>query len=67
MTGPREGGTNVTIVGQNLGKIFDDIKHDVKVAGVKCQPYEELYVKSKRSVEALGRHCQIKEVSRSSR
>ena len=65
MTGPREGGTNVTIVGQNLGKIFDDIKRDVKVAGVKCQPYEELYVKSKRSVQALGRHCQSCVVSHS--
>ena len=50
VTGPREGGTNVTIVGQNLGKTFDDIRHSVIVARVICLPYEELYVPSKRSV-----------------
>uniref|UniRef100_A0A8D0QK85 Plexin-A4 n=1 Tax=Sus scrofa TaxID=9823 RepID=A0A8D0QK85_PIG len=38
VTGPREGGTKVTIRGENLGLEFRDIASHVKVAGVECSP-----------------------------
>lgn len=48
--GPWEGGTNVTIQGINLGKTFADIYAGVTVAGLPCQPYPELYVRTKQIV-----------------
>lgn len=48
--GPWEGGTNITITGINLGKTFKDIYFGVSVAGIPCEPYEELYVKTKQIV-----------------
>uniref|UniRef100_A0A8D8Y662 Plexin-A4 n=1 Tax=Cacopsylla melanoneura TaxID=428564 RepID=A0A8D8Y662_9HEMI len=42
-SGPWEGGTNVTINGINLGNDFKDIKDDVSVAGIPCQPYVSMY------------------------
>ncbi|XP_022901683.1 plexin-A2 [Onthophagus taurus] len=48
--GPWEGGTNITIEGINLGKVFKDIYSGVNIAGINCQPYEQLYVKTKRIV-----------------
>lgn len=48
MMGPWEGNTNVTIRGINLGKTFNDIWAGVTVAGVPCQPYENLYIRTKQ-------------------
>jgi plexin A len=48
--GPWEGGTNITIRGINLGKTFADIYSGVSVAGISCEPYKDLYVKTKQIV-----------------
>lgn len=48
--GPWEGGTNITIEGINLGKQFQDIYMGVSIAGINCQPYENLYMKTKQIV-----------------
>lgn len=44
VTGPREGGTKVTIRGENLGLEFRDIASHVKVAGVECTPLVDGYI-----------------------
>lgn len=49
-TGPWEGGTNITIRGINLGKNFSDIFTGVKIAGMICEPYQNLYVDTKQIV-----------------
>lgn len=55
LTGPYEGGTNLTIKGVNLGTSFEDIRTGVKieisdssgkVASIECVPYRELYVET---------------------
>ncbi|XP_059489451.1 plexin-A2 isoform X1 [Neocloeon triangulifer] len=51
--GPWEGGTNITIKGINLGKTFMDIYSGVTVSGMTCEPYKELYLKTKQIV------CQV--------
>jgi plexin A len=38
-SGPKEGGTNITIEGVNLGKKQDDIKDGISVAGITCKPF----------------------------
>ncbi|XP_043256480.1 plexin-A4 [Colletes gigas] len=48
--GPWEGNTNVTIRGINLGKTFSDIYKGVMVGGMRCLPYEELYMRTKQIV-----------------
>ncbi|XP_065576884.1 plexin-A4-like isoform X2 [Artemia franciscana] len=48
--GPWEGGTNITITGVNLGKVFKDIYGGVTVAGMQCSPYEHLYVRTRKIV-----------------
>lgn len=53
LTGPWEGGTNITISGINLGKNYTDIYSGVKIAGITCMPYQELYVRTKEIV------CQV--------
>ncbi|XP_014213127.1 plexin-A4 [Copidosoma floridanum] len=50
MMGPWEGHTNITITGINLGKTFNDIYQGVTVVGLPCQPYEELYIRTKQIV-----------------
>ncbi|XP_008204796.2 plexin-A4 [Nasonia vitripennis] len=50
MIGPWEGHTNITITGINLGKTFKDIYQGVTVVGLTCQPYEELYIRTKQIV-----------------
>ena len=50
LTGPKEGGTNLTITGQSLGKLFEHIKDGVYVADVQCIPYRHLYVPTTGSV-----------------
>ncbi|KAG1655459.1 Plexin-A4 [Nymphon striatum] len=54
-SGPFEGGTNVTILGINLGKSFADIEKGVIVAGIPCTPYMELYVNTKEIVCKVGK------------
>lgn len=44
LRGPREGGTLVTIRGENLGLEFSEIKDYVKVADVECTPVPEGYI-----------------------
>uniref|UniRef100_A0A8D8Y476 Plexin-A4 n=2 Tax=Cacopsylla melanoneura TaxID=428564 RepID=A0A8D8Y476_9HEMI len=53
-SGPLEGGTNVTIHGINLGKTFDDIEDGVRVAGITCHPYPNLYQPSTQIVCQMG-------------
>uniref|UniRef100_A0AAV2LW32 IPT/TIG domain-containing protein n=1 Tax=Knipowitschia caucasica TaxID=637954 RepID=A0AAV2LW32_KNICA len=43
LTGPREGGTRVTIEGENLGLQVKEISH-VQVAGVRCTPVPTQYI-----------------------
>ncbi|XP_049284927.1 plexin-A2 isoform X3 [Anopheles funestus] len=49
-TGPWEGGTNITIRGINLGKKYDDVYGGIKIAGIDCMPFRELYVQTKEIV-----------------
>ncbi|KAG7224369.1 hypothetical protein INR49_004711 [Caranx melampygus] len=59
LTGPREGGTRVTIEGENLGLQVKEIAH-VQVAGVRCNPVPLQYISAERIVcdmaEALLPH-----------
>ncbi|XP_060822188.1 plexin-A4 [Bombus pascuorum] len=48
--GPWEGNTNVTIRGINLGQTFMDIYRGVMVGGLPCEPYRELYIRTKQIV-----------------
>ncbi|XP_066584060.1 plexin-A4 [Prorops nasuta] len=50
MMGPWEGHTNLTIRGINLGKTFQDIYAGISVAGIRCQPFPELYIRTKQIV-----------------
>ncbi|CAL1537486.1 unnamed protein product [Lymnaea stagnalis] len=50
LSGPIQGGTNVTITGSNLGAKFEDIEKAVTVSNVGCIPFRELYSPSKRIV-----------------
>ncbi|XP_055945383.1 plexin A3-like isoform X2 [Argiope bruennichi] len=55
-SGPWEGGTNITIKGINLGRVFQDIANNVRVIHedrkviAECVPHEELYVKTTQIV-----------------
>ncbi|XP_069040201.1 plexin A3 [Lepisosteus oculatus] len=49
LTGPKEGGTRVTIVGENLGLHVREITH-VRVAGVRCNPVPSEYISAERIV-----------------
>ncbi|XP_016295597.1 plexin A3 [Sinocyclocheilus anshuiensis] len=49
LTGPKEGGTRVTIEGENLGLQFREITH-VRVAGVRCNPAASEYISAERIV-----------------
>lgn len=50
LSGPIQGGTNVTIEGRNLGSKFEDIENTVYIAGVRCIPFSSLYLPSRRIV-----------------
>ncbi|KAM9312690.1 plexin-A4 [Gastrophryne carolinensis] len=54
VTGPREGGTKITIRGENLGLEFWEIENDVKVAEVKCTPLIEEYIPAEQIVCEIG-------------
>ncbi len=43
-TGPKEGGTRITIVGENLGKIVDDVRAGVVVANKTCDTHDLDYL-----------------------
>ncbi|XP_042325939.1 plexin-A4 [Sceloporus undulatus] len=53
--GPREGGTRVTIRGENLGLEFRDIASRVRVAGVECDPLVDGYIPAEQIV------CEMRE------
>ncbi|KAI1882012.1 hypothetical protein AGOR_G00246290 [Albula goreensis] len=53
--GPREGGTMVTIRGENLGLEFSQIQGRVKVAEVVCTPIPESYIPAEQIVCEMGR------------
>nr|XP_061829776.1 plexin-A1-like isoform X2 [Nerophis lumbriciformis] len=53
-TGPRQGGTRVTIVGENLGLHFRDIQSGVRLGKVPCVPIEEEYLSAERIVCQLN-------------
>ncbi|XP_059843060.1 plexin-A4 isoform X1 [Hypanus sabinus] len=48
--GPREGGTKVTIYGENLGLKFEEIERSVHVAEVDCIPLEDGYIPAEQIV-----------------
>uniref|UniRef100_A0A8K9XMB5 Sema domain-containing protein n=1 Tax=Oncorhynchus mykiss TaxID=8022 RepID=A0A8K9XMB5_ONCMY len=53
-TGPRQGGTRLTITGENLGLQFRDIQTGVRLGKVPCIPIEEEYISSERIVCLLN-------------
>ncbi|KAH3827947.1 hypothetical protein DPMN_129893 [Dreissena polymorpha] len=55
LTGPKAGGTKLTILGKNLGIEKKDISGGVSVAGVACNPIEEEYVPPSKIVCRTGR------------
>ncbi|XP_003737136.3 plexin-A4 [Galendromus occidentalis] len=55
MSGPLEGGTNITIDGYNLGRVFADIENGLFIdlgerEKIECKAHPELYVKTTRIV-----------------
>uniref|UniRef100_A0A8K9V7Y4 Plexin-A4 n=1 Tax=Oncorhynchus mykiss TaxID=8022 RepID=A0A8K9V7Y4_ONCMY len=50
LRGPREGGTLVTIRGENLGLDFSEIQGNVRVAEVDCTPVREGYIPAEQIV-----------------
>uniref|UniRef100_A0A8C2EBC7 Plexin A1a n=1 Tax=Cyprinus carpio TaxID=7962 RepID=A0A8C2EBC7_CYPCA len=54
VTGPRQGGTRLTITGENLGLQFRDIMTGVRLGKVPCVPIEEEYVSAERIVCLLN-------------
>ncbi|XP_015207910.2 plexin-A4 [Lepisosteus oculatus] len=55
LRGPREGGTLVTIRGENLGLEFREIEGHVKVAEVDCTPVPEGYIPAEQIVCEMGK------------
>ncbi|XP_072540713.1 plexin-A1b [Salminus brasiliensis] len=53
-TGPRQGGTRLTITGENLGLQFRDIQNGVRIGKVACQPIEEDYISAEQIVCRLA-------------
>uniref|UniRef100_A0A4W3GVX0 Plexin-A2 n=1 Tax=Callorhinchus milii TaxID=7868 RepID=A0A4W3GVX0_CALMI len=53
-SGPQEGGTQVTIRGENLGLDFLDIANNVRVAGVQCIPLLDGYIIAEQIVCEMG-------------
>ncbi|XP_069499546.1 plexin-D1 [Ambystoma mexicanum] len=54
LNGPLEGGTLLTIRGNNLGQRFADIEDAVRVGSVKCTPLPEQYLVSVQIVCRTG-------------
>uniref|UniRef100_A0A8C7Z3Z0 Plexin A4 n=1 Tax=Oryzias sinensis TaxID=183150 RepID=A0A8C7Z3Z0_9TELE len=55
LRGPRDGGTLVTIRGENLGLDFREIQGNVKVAEVNCTPIREGYIPAEQIVCEMGK------------
>ncbi|KAJ8259080.1 hypothetical protein COCON_G00180920 [Conger conger] len=53
-TGPRQGGTRLTITGENLGLQFSDIQARVRLGKVFCHPIEEEYISAEQIVCQLA-------------
>uniref|UniRef100_A0A8C1WN19 Plexin-A1 n=1 Tax=Cyprinus carpio TaxID=7962 RepID=A0A8C1WN19_CYPCA len=53
-TGPLQGGTRLTISGENLGLQFKDIQNGVRIGKVACQPIEEEYISAEQIVCRLA-------------
>ncbi|XP_069822831.1 plexin-A1 isoform X2 [Dendropsophus ebraccatus] len=53
-TGPRQGGTRLTITGENLGLRFEDIRFGVRVGQVMCVPIESEYISAEQIVCEIG-------------
>ncbi|XP_053576814.1 plexin-A1 isoform X2 [Bombina bombina] len=53
-TGPKQGGTLLTITGENLGLRFDDIRFGVRVGRVMCVPLESEYISAEQIVCEIG-------------
>ncbi|XP_030623517.1 plexin-A1 [Chanos chanos] len=53
-TGPKQGGTKLTITGENLGLQFRDIQNGVRLGKVPCIPIEEEYISAERIVCQLN-------------
>lgn len=49
-TGPRQGGTMLTITGENLGLQFKDIQNGVRIGKVACNPQEDEYISAEQYV-----------------
>uniref|UniRef100_A0A674NMX2 Plexin A1b n=1 Tax=Takifugu rubripes TaxID=31033 RepID=A0A674NMX2_TAKRU len=62
-TGPRQGGTMLTITGENLGLQFKDIQNGVRIGKVACIPQEDQYISAEHvafhfaQVEVCVRDC----------
>lgn len=50
-TGPRQGGTMLTITGENLGLQFKDIQNGVRIGKVACNPQEDQYISAEQYVD----------------
>uniref|UniRef100_A0A7N8YC87 Plexin-A1 n=1 Tax=Mastacembelus armatus TaxID=205130 RepID=A0A7N8YC87_9TELE len=53
-TGPRQGGTMLTITGENLGLQFKDIQSGVRIGKVACNPQEDQYISAEQIVCRLN-------------
>ncbi|KAM6300770.1 plexin-A1 [Aegotheles albertisi] len=53
-TGPRQGGTRLTITGENLGLKFEDVRGGVRVGKVVCIPIESEYISAEQIVCEIG-------------
>uniref|UniRef100_A0A672ISZ3 Plexin-A2 n=1 Tax=Salarias fasciatus TaxID=181472 RepID=A0A672ISZ3_SALFA len=56
-TGPRQGGTMLTITGENLGLQFRDIQNGVRIGKVTCNPQEDQYISAEQVQEAQVEVC----------
>ncbi|KAM7401831.1 hypothetical protein PAMP_017109 [Pampus punctatissimus] len=53
-TGPRQGGTMLTIMGENLGLQFKDIQNGVRIGKVACIVQEDQYISAEQIVCRLN-------------
>ncbi len=53
-TGPRQGGTMLTITGENLGLQFKDIQSGVRIGKVACNPQEDQYISAEQYVDTIS-------------
>ncbi|XP_010220637.1 PREDICTED: plexin-D1, partial [Tinamus guttatus] len=54
LSGPRAGGTLLTIRGRNLGRRFSDVANAVRIGSVKCEPLRDRYEVSETIVCQTG-------------